>query len=362
MAVSDSIERPSENEIRYDRGVRLWGSAGQKAIEDAHVCLLGATATGCEALKNLVLPGIGMFTIVDGEEVSQADLGRNFFVTSDSVGTPRAKVACDLLLEMNASNVKAVVVEEQPEALLEHTPDFFRRRGVHCAILCGPRSGAFVKRVAALCARDGVHLVVVETNGLVGLLQLQAATCSGAPAAASADGGGAVVRGGHCVTETFAEGASSDLRVSNPFPALKAYFDSFDLPATTDSHEHSHVPWVVLLHKAALAYQKEKGVEAPAHGGLDERVAEALGTYQEKKRVKAILSDMRLVRSIPDVGEVPLEETNFKEATDNLNRHLVPVLRASAEVQEVFPPSRHPSRNPNPNSHHTHTALLPPQL
>lgn len=36
---------------------RLWGDHGQLAVSQAKVCLLGATATGTEILKNLILPG-----------------------------------------------------------------------------------------------------------------------------------------------------------------------------------------------------------------------------------------------------------------------------------------------------------------
>lgn len=36
---------------------RLWGDHGQEALESAHVCLINATATGTEILKNLILPG-----------------------------------------------------------------------------------------------------------------------------------------------------------------------------------------------------------------------------------------------------------------------------------------------------------------
>uniref|UniRef100_A0A8C9Q6J0 NEDD8 activating enzyme E1 subunit 1 n=1 Tax=Spermophilus dauricus TaxID=99837 RepID=A0A8C9Q6J0_SPEDA len=55
--------------------IRLWGDHGQEALESAHVCLIHATATGTEILKNLVLPGIGSFTIVDGNQVSGEDAG-----------------------------------------------------------------------------------------------------------------------------------------------------------------------------------------------------------------------------------------------------------------------------------------------
>ncbi len=35
----------------------LWASAGQRSLEQARVLLVGCDATGCQALKNLVLPG-----------------------------------------------------------------------------------------------------------------------------------------------------------------------------------------------------------------------------------------------------------------------------------------------------------------
>lgn len=39
---------------------RLWAASGQAALENANVCLLNATTTGTEILKNLILPGKGL--------------------------------------------------------------------------------------------------------------------------------------------------------------------------------------------------------------------------------------------------------------------------------------------------------------
>jgi len=71
---------------KYDRQVRLWGSHGQKLLSNSKVLLLGANSSGTETLKNLVLPGVGSVTIVDGETVTDRDCGNNFFVTEDTVG------------------------------------------------------------------------------------------------------------------------------------------------------------------------------------------------------------------------------------------------------------------------------------
>jgi molybdopterin/thiamine biosynthesis adenylyltransferase len=68
------------------------GVDAQKALVEARICLLSAGPTGTESLKNLVLPGCGHVTIVDGEHVTAADVGNNFFVTPEDVGQLRAAV------------------------------------------------------------------------------------------------------------------------------------------------------------------------------------------------------------------------------------------------------------------------------
>ena len=61
---------PFHFDNKYDRQLRLWGAAGQKALAEAHVLLLGAGPAGTETLKNLVLPGVGRFTVVDDATVT----------------------------------------------------------------------------------------------------------------------------------------------------------------------------------------------------------------------------------------------------------------------------------------------------
>lgn len=57
---------------------RLWGDHGQRLLENSKVCLINATALGTEILKSLVLPGIGSFTIVDGEKITEEDIGSKY--------------------------------------------------------------------------------------------------------------------------------------------------------------------------------------------------------------------------------------------------------------------------------------------
>lgn len=82
---------------KYDRQLRLWGSNGQKALMNSKILLINADSVGTETLKNLVLPGVGMFTILDDFIVDQDDLGSNFFVLPNCLGKPRAEVSLPYL-------------------------------------------------------------------------------------------------------------------------------------------------------------------------------------------------------------------------------------------------------------------------
>lgn len=61
----------------------------------------GSSVAGVETLKNLVLPSIGNFTIADSAKVTEADLGINFFLRSQSLGQSRAEECKQLLEELN---------------------------------------------------------------------------------------------------------------------------------------------------------------------------------------------------------------------------------------------------------------------
>lgn len=56
---------------RYDRQLRVWGPQGQEALGRTSVAVLGSGPAASEALKNLVLGGIGSFVVVDDAMVSR---------------------------------------------------------------------------------------------------------------------------------------------------------------------------------------------------------------------------------------------------------------------------------------------------
>ena len=65
---------------------------------EANCLMINAGPTGSETLKNLVLPGIGKFTVLDGQTLQTSDLGNNFFAVKSALGQPRAKVSIHFTL------------------------------------------------------------------------------------------------------------------------------------------------------------------------------------------------------------------------------------------------------------------------
>ncbi|OSX81262.1 hypothetical protein BU14_0023s0066 [Porphyra umbilicalis] len=245
--------KPGGPTDRYDRQIRLWGEAGQRRLEAASVCVVTASATGTETLKNLVLPGVGAFTLVDGGTVSVRDYGANFFLTPDAaaVGTPRATAAVAALGELNEAAAGTALSDdlstlltadgEGPDADGAAAAAFVSAYTVVVATQMGEGHPA-LRRLARACWVTGVPLVVARSFGLYGTVRVVAspeATVLNARDG-SADGG-------------------ADLRLTAPWPALSALAAATDLDALDDA-AHAHVPAVVLLLKALASW-------AAAHGG-----------------------------------------------------------------------------------------------
>jgi len=242
---------------RYDRQLRLWGEHGQRAMEECSLCLINGSATGVETLKNLVLPGIGSFTVVDGAMVSAADTGNNFFVESSAIGTPRAACVTRLLQELN-EHVAGSFINEDISQVLEARPSFLHAFDV---VVATQTDATQLKQISAICEERRVPLLIVHSYGFLGYLRLSLPE--------------------HQVIEAHNEHAIPDLRVLSPPAGLQQLIASryADLPSLCTS-QYAHVPFVVLLVKAVEAW-------AAANGG-------ALPTqFKQKKEVRAILESYR---------------------------------------------------------------------
>ncbi|KAH7914274.1 hypothetical protein BJ138DRAFT_1057320 [Hygrophoropsis aurantiaca] len=77
----------------YDRQIRLWGLEAQQKMRNATILVARLRGTATEAIKNIVLAGIGKLVIVDSEDVQEEDLGAGFFFRDEDVGKKRVDAA-----------------------------------------------------------------------------------------------------------------------------------------------------------------------------------------------------------------------------------------------------------------------------
>eukprot|EP00762_Andalucia_godoyi_P005742 ANDGO_06474.mRNA.1 NEDD8-activating enzyme E1 regulatory subunit len=258
---------------KYDRQLRLWGDHGQSRLERSSVLVLGATAVGTEFLKNLVLPNIGSFTVVDGSLITERDCGNNFFVTVDSIGQPRAEIVTKLLRELNPS-VKGSYV---------HAPlsDFLSRCDL-CDVLSQFSAvvvATFLSKTALLSLDQQlsalrIPLLIIRSFGVFSSLR--------------------IVAQGHLVVESRTEKQIEHLRIADGFPQLNALVGAVaDSIAQMDSEQHAHIPYPVILAIALANWKAEKQTDKPP------------ATYSEKTEFKEMF--VRALRRSHD-------EANFEEA------------------------------------------------
>uniref|UniRef100_A0A8C3XJN7 NEDD8-activating enzyme E1 regulatory subunit n=1 Tax=Chelydra serpentina TaxID=8475 RepID=A0A8C3XJN7_CHESE len=271
----------------------LWGDHGQEALEAAHVCVINATATGTEILKNLVLPGIGSFTIVDGNQVTGEDVGNNFFLQRSNIGQNRAQSATELLQELN-NDVSGNFVEESPDKLLDNDPSFFCRFNL---VVATQLPESILVRLAEILWNSNIPLLVCRTYGLVGYMR--------------------IIIKEHPVVESHPDNALEDLRLDNPFPELREHIQSYDLDHM-EKKDHSHTPWIVIVAKYLAKWYSEKSEPIPRN-------------YKEKEAFRELIRQGILKNE----NGIPEDEENFEEAIKNVNTALN-VTKIPSCIEDLF--------------------------
>uniref|UniRef100_A0A0D9W0S4 NEDD8-activating enzyme E1 regulatory subunit n=1 Tax=Leersia perrieri TaxID=77586 RepID=A0A0D9W0S4_9ORYZ len=229
----------AEPKTKYDRQLRIWGDQGQAALEKADICLLTCGPTGTEAMKNLVLGGVGSVTIVDG-----------------CLGQSRAKSVCSFLQELNDA-VNAKFVEESPLALIDTNPPFFSQFTVVIATQLPERS---LLKLDSICREANIVLVAARSYGLTGLVRISVKE--------------------HTVIESKPDHFLDDLRLHNPWTELKQFAKSTDI-SDKDPVVHKHIPYIIILVRLAEKW-------ADAHDG------HLPSTRQEKKEFKDLIREHML--------------------------------------------------------------------
>mmetsp|Transcript_769 Transcript_769/g.2042 ORF Transcript_769/g.2042 Transcript_769/m.2042 type:complete len:557 (+) Transcript_769:145-1815(+) len=310
---SSASAAPSIND-RKDRSIRLWGERGQKALEQGHVVCLNATVVATEVLKNLVLPGVGKFTIVDNKRVSEKDLGNNFFLDMDCLGKLRAEHVTRLLVEMN-SEVVGDFVDEDPVSMIQDNSSYLLNASV---VIATDLPETSLMTLASLLWAKSIPLFIGRAYGMVGYWRNVLPEVS--------------------IIESRPDFGKENFRLSDPFPEMSAFAAQFDLDRVTHPHivnlekqeaprrwvdgagvecvpkAHSHVPCFVILIKAMEAWKS-------THGGLPPK------TSAEKDAFKRTLDEMQLSPA--------LDEENFCEAKSQA-RHVLAPFEVPSEVSCLF--------------------------
>lgn len=86
---------PPDRLNRFARHIVLpeVGGAGQVALAEAHVVLVGCGGIGSPALQYLAGAGVGRLTLIDSDTVDASNLQRQTIFTPDDIGQPKAEVA-----------------------------------------------------------------------------------------------------------------------------------------------------------------------------------------------------------------------------------------------------------------------------
>ncbi|KAF9870112.1 ThiF family protein [Colletotrichum karsti] len=294
-----SLSVPSEKEKKYDRQLRLWAASGQAALESANVLLVnsGSGTVGVETLKNLVLPGIGKFTIADDATVTEADLGVNFFLDETSLGQSRAQSCTELLVELNpevqgdwyprnseAFNIQNVLGRDDPFTII---------------LYALPIAPEHLEALEAYSRKHKTPLVAIHSAGFYSYFSIR-------------------LPGVYPIVDTHPDvTATTDLRLLAPWEELEAFAEDMTKDIDSlDNHEHGHLPFVVILLHFLNVWKASHGGAPPSN-------------YKEKVEFRKMVADATRTNT-PEGGE-----ENFEEAVAAVIKTIVPPSLPSA-VREVF--------------------------
>ncbi|GLB38251.1 putative thiF family protein [Lyophyllum shimeji] len=155
-----------EEASRYDRQMRLWGLEAQQRMRNATILVVRLKGTATEAIKNMVLAGIGKLVIVDSEEVAEEDLGAGILFRDEDVGKNRLEAAKSRVESLNP----LVTVETiRTASILEGDAFETLVRGVDVVCVTDwDRDGLI--RMNEVCRRNGKPFYAGGTYGLLGYI------------------------------------------------------------------------------------------------------------------------------------------------------------------------------------------------
>ncbi|MCJ1386472.1 hypothetical protein MMC17_009598 [Xylographa soralifera] len=307
------LQGPTAKEKKYDRQLRLWAASGQMALEEAHILLLndGAGTVGVETLKNLVLPGVGNFTIVDDRPVEEKDLGVNFFLAEESVGRSRAEECCRYLQELNPE-VRGNAINQNIGAFVSSKDNLSKYTLI---LVTAPTSlSTVLKTVASYAWAASIPLLYIHSNGFYSQFSLQLPL-------------------EFPIVDTHPDPVSTqDLRLLNPWPELLdfTHTKTHNIQGLSN-HEHGHIPYLLILlyfldvwksqnngrypenykEKSAFRSMVGNGARKDNSEGGEENFDEAVGAVLKSLNPPSISSGLREVFEADHCQNLTPQSPNF---------------------------------------------------
>ena len=164
---------PPDRLDRFARHIVLpeVGGAGQVALAEAHVAIIGLGGIGSPALQYLAGAGIGRFTLIDDDTVSASNLQRQTLFSERDVGHGKAVVArqwladFDRALAVTISDTRitpdnAAALFGEADLVLDGTDNFATRLAVSDACVAAgvPLTSAAIGRFQGQVANFAGHL------------------------------------------------------------------------------------------------------------------------------------------------------------------------------------------------------------
>ena len=79
----------------------LLGTEAMEYLKNSHVIIFGIGGVGGYVAEALARSGIGYFTLVDNDTVSQSNINRQIIATGDTVGRDKVTVMKERILSIN---------------------------------------------------------------------------------------------------------------------------------------------------------------------------------------------------------------------------------------------------------------------
>ncbi|KAH9949827.1 hypothetical protein B0H21DRAFT_687872 [Amylocystis lapponica] len=150
----------------YDRQIRLWGLEAQQRMRNATILVVRLRGVATEAIKNIVLAGIGKLVVLDGDAVAEEDLGAGFFFRDEDVGRKKVDAAKAHIESLNP--LVAVEGLSNADALEGDALDVLVRRADMVCVTDLDRET--LVRVNDACRRASKPFYAGGTYGLLGYI------------------------------------------------------------------------------------------------------------------------------------------------------------------------------------------------